>query len=61
MKYRVYAAVTGGKYIGEFEADTKEEAIDKAQDSDAAQVSLCHHCSSECESPETHKFIAEEV
>ena len=29
-KYHVYATVQGGKYLGEFTAKTKEEAIEKA-------------------------------
>lgn len=58
-KFRVYATVTGGKYIGEFEAENKEAAIDAATQSDAACVSLCHQCASECEDAEIHTFTAE--
>jgi len=51
-KYRVYGVVTGGKYLGEFEANTPEEAKQLALDSDEAHVSLCHQCCDQCEDPE---------
>jgi hypothetical protein len=60
-KFNVYATVTGSKYIGEFEAETKEDAIDQAELSGGAYVSLCHQCSAECEDPEAHNFVAEEA
>jgi hypothetical protein len=60
-KYRVYGVVTGGKYIGEFRAESMEKAIEAAGNSDNAYVSLCHQCSDECEDPEIHKFTAEEA
>ena len=60
-KFNVYATVTGGKYIGEFEAETKEKAIEMAQESDNASVSLCHQCSPECEDPECTEFHADQV
>lgn len=57
MKFRVYASVVGSKYLGEFEAETKEEAI-KMAEADAC-VSLCHQCDSECEDPEIDELFAE--
>jgi hypothetical protein len=59
MKFNVYATVTGSKYIGEFEADTKEEALEKA--ADECYVSLCCQCSRECEDPEVTELTAEEA
>jgi hypothetical protein len=60
-KYHVYATVQGGKYLGEFTAKTKEEAIEKAEKSDAMDVCLCHSCSSECEDPQVISTEAEEA
>ncbi len=57
----VYESVTGSKYVGEFEADTAEEAIELSYDSDGAGVSLCWSCSSECEDGTLDEFTAEEV
>ena len=58
-EWDVWGVVTGTKYLGKFTADTKEEAEALALESDAAQPSLCHHCSDECEDPQCDKAIAE--
>lgn len=60
-KFRINATVVGGKYIGEFEADTAEKAIEMAEQSEKAYVSLCHHCTDQCEDPECSEFHAEEI
>jgi hypothetical protein len=57
--YRVYGKVVGTKYIGEFEAESKEEAEKMAMGSDKFSVSVCHYCSSECEDPEIESVIVE--
>jgi len=57
MKFRVSVTVVGSKYLGEFEAKTKEEAIEMA--SRNAYVSLCHQCGSECEDAQMEEFHAE--
>jgi hypothetical protein len=49
----------GSKYLGEVEADTMEEAIEKG--GRRAHVSLCHQCSHECEDPEIQEVFAEPV
>lgn len=59
MKYHVYAKVVGTKYIGDYEADSEEQAEEMAGKD--AYVSLCHQCSSECESPEIDGFVIEEA
>lgn len=59
MKFRVSGTVVGSKYLGVFEAKTKEEAEEKALSSPEASVSLCHQCSSECEDPEIQEAHAE--
>lgn len=62
MKYRVYATVTGSKYIGEFEANSKEEAEEMASESVGCDVvSLCHECSGEVDELLITDFEAEGV
>ena len=60
-KFRVCGSVMGGKYLGEFMAETAEEAIEMALESEAAYVSLCHQCAGECENAEVQSAEAEEV
>ncbi|MEK3838670.1 hypothetical protein [Paenibacillus sp. FSL R7-0128] len=60
-KFRIYGRVVATKYIGEFEADTKEQAERMAWDSDEAYVSVCHQCSKEVEDPEIRELEVEEV
>lgn len=60
-KWDVYATVVGTKYLGEFEADTKEEAEQMAEKSNAASISLCNQCSTECEDAVVESVEAEEV
>lgn len=60
-KYRVYAAVSGSKYLGEIEAENEEDAKDKALDLDEASISLCHHCSHQCQDPMVVSVEAELV
>lgn len=58
--YRVHGTVVGGKYLGEFEADSPEEAVEKALDENG-HVFLCHQCAGECENAEVEDAVAEEV
>lgn len=58
-KYSVYAKVVGSKYIGDFEAENPEAAIEAAEEAGATWVSLCHQCNSECEDPECVDLVAE--
>lgn len=60
-KYSVSASVRGGKYLGEVEATSPAEAIQKAWDLDSCHVSMCHQCSDECEDPEVDKIFVEEI
>lgn len=60
-RYHVTGAVTGSKYMGEFEADSPEEAIELAMAGEGAHCSVCHHCSSQVEDPEIHEAFADEV
>lgn len=58
-KFRVHGKVTGSAYMGEFEADTPEEAMAIANDEHGGPVSMCHHCSNKCEDAETEAVSAE--
>jgi hypothetical protein len=58
-KWSVWAKVTGTKYLGDFEAATKEDAEAMALNSDAASVNLCHYCTPNCEDPECVEAMAE--
>ncbi|MDR9792732.1 hypothetical protein ACTHHL_04595 [Aeribacillus composti] len=60
-KYQVYGVVTGTKYIGEFEANNKEEAEQIAWDSENSHVSICYHCSKEIDEPQIEKLVVEKV
>lgn len=60
-KFDVWATVSGTKYLGEFEAKTKEDAEEMALVSDASSVRLCHQCNDQCEDPECTKAVAELV
>lgn len=58
-KYRVYGVVSGSKYLGEFDAETEEQALEMASHSDECYVTLCHYCHSECEDAEITEMVAE--
>jgi hypothetical protein len=58
-KYRAHGVVMGGKYIGEFEAPTPEEA--EAMAWKVADVSLCHECARDCEDAHIDEVIVELV
>lgn len=60
-KYAAYGVVQGTKYLGEFEAKSKEEAEDKALKSEFAHVSLCSYCISQCEDPEVTDVNLEKI
>ncbi len=56
-KFRCYGRVVGSTYLGEVEAATEEEAMEKALND--AWVSLCHQCSREIEDPEVDSVTVE--
>lgn len=47
MKYQVFGVLSASIFIGEYEADSKEDAIDKANEDKKANwhPRICHHCS----------------
>ncbi len=53
--------MTGSKYLGVFEAETKEEAEALALESAAAVVSICNYCDSECSDPSIESATAAEI
>ncbi|MAK54693.1 MAG: hypothetical protein CML17_02380 [Pusillimonas sp.] len=61
--FRVYGVATASKFIGEYEASTKEEAIEMAENDDGADFygSLCHQCASEFEVGDIYECQADEV
>lgn len=60
-KWHVNGFVVGGKYLGLFEADTAEEAVEKALNAMGGPISLCHQCSRECENGTVEEAEAEEA
>ena len=47
-KFDVYTQVVGSYHMGQFEAETEEEAIKMAWDKVGSNnISLCYHCSHE--------------
>ena len=54
--WSVTATVFGGRYCGEFEAETGEEAIEAAMDQ--ASVSVCHQCANDVGDVELGRFVA---
>lgn len=58
-KYLVYGVITATTYIGEYEANSKEEAKEMAWND--ASVSVCHQCSKNIEEPEIEKLVVEEI
>jgi len=58
-KWRVGGGVAASTYVGEFEAATWQEAIDKAYK--VAGVSVCHECAEHISDPEIDHLWAEDV
>lgn len=54
-KYSVTGKVVGSKYLGEVEADSLEQAFEKAEKLDF-YVSLCHQCDDQCEDAEVTEW-----
>lgn len=50
--YQCYGSIIGGKYLGTVEAESPQEALEKAQALPSIGVSLCHACADEVEDPE---------
>lgn len=55
----VYAQINASKLLGEVEAESAEEAIEKGWSLDT-HVSLCHHCSRKVDLGDTFDLQVEE-
>jgi len=57
MKYRVYGIMTASCLIGEYEADSEDDAKAKAESDGEANwyPTLCHQCSTEVELEEIYE------
>jgi hypothetical protein len=58
MKYQVGGAVHASTWVGTFEANSPEEAIERAYE--AAHVSVCHQCAEKISDPEVACLWAED-
>lgn len=58
-KYNVYSMATASIFLGEFEAETEEQAIELAVKENPPHVSLCHQCSGEIEIGDFYQEEAE--
>lgn len=58
-RYSVSGAVHGSTWIGEYDANTPEEAIELAYND--AGISLCHECARSVSDPEVCDLTAEDV
>jgi hypothetical protein len=58
MKYQVGGGVHASTYVGVVEANTPEEAIDRAYET--ASVSVCHQCATSISDPEVAHLWAED-
>lgn len=60
-KYRVYAIASASKYVGEVEAETVEEAKEKAWEMESCQLdSLCWSCSDSLDLGDIYELQVEE-
>jgi len=60
-KFNCYATISGSKYLGQVEADTSEEAEEKAFKLPSASVHLCHQCAEDIEDPEVTQVSVEKA
>lgn len=61
-KFRAYAIISASKFIGEIEAENKEQAEDLAWDHENCyNPTLCHHCSYEMDLGDIDEILIEEV
>jgi hypothetical protein len=62
-KYRVYAIASASWVLGEYEAESKEAAIEMSEQDDDADyyVGLCHQCAGDVELGDAYEFQAEEA
>ena len=63
MKYKVYGIMTACTVIGTYEADTREEAIEKSENDTEGNwyPSLCHQCARDVEIGEIYRTETDEL
>jgi len=64
MKYKVYGDYVFSKFLGEVEASSQEEAIEKALDDAPENAWLCIQCAGEFEDAgelDENSIVAEEI
>lgn len=60
-KFKAWAYISAGHYLGEYEADTAEEAQQMADDEHlGAAVSICYQCAKEIDEPTISRIDIEE-
>lgn len=59
--YSVWGVVKGSRYLGTFDADSEEEALKLAEQSDRYEVFLCKNCSKKISKPEVDELFAKEI
>ena len=60
-KFSVYALYTASRHIGEFVAETADEAEVLADKEGDFSVSICHQCSREIDIGDCYKTEVEEI
>ena len=59
-KYHVYASVGATKYLGAYDAENEDDAIEQAERSkECGAPSLCHQCANELSLGDLYDFTAE--
>ena len=59
-KYRIFENFTASRFVGEFEGNNEDDAIEKAYEQDEGFGGLCHHCANELDLSDGD-FFAEEI
>jgi hypothetical protein len=60
-RYRVYSIATASVCLGEFEAETEDEAKEKALAENPPDAMLCHQCAGEIELGDFYEEQADEI
>lgn len=60
-KYRVYGIATASKFLGEFEADSAEEAAQMAQEHGEYHIGMCHQCAHQVDIGDIYEERVEEA
>ena len=58
-KWNCFGRVVGSKYFGIVEAETEDEAQEKAEKLDSCYVSICHRCSEHIDDAQIDEIVVE--